>query len=103
MDQARERQRIAPIEAAESINEEIEPVQSRAEETMILERLTMVMERELTEEQRNVIVLRFQDEFSLKETAEIIGKNVNASRRSRTMVSKSCARSWAVCVGIYDV
>ena len=33
---------------------------------------------ELTEEQRNVIVLRYQEEFSLKETAEIIGKNVNA-------------------------
>ena len=36
------------------------------------------MKRELTEDQRNVIVLRFQEEFSLKETAEIVGKNVNA-------------------------
>jgi RNA polymerase sigma-70 factor (ECF subfamily) len=33
---------------------------------------------ELTEDQRNVIVLRFQEEFSLQETADIIGKNVNA-------------------------
>ena len=36
------------------------------------------MDRELTEEQRNVLVLRFQEDFSLKETAEIIGKNINA-------------------------
>ena len=36
------------------------------------------MDRELTEEQKNVIVLRYQEDFSLKETAEIVGKNVNA-------------------------
>ena len=78
VDQSRERQRIAPIEVAESVSEEMKPVQSRAEETMLLERLAMVMENELTGDQRDVIVLRFQEEFSLKETAEIIGKNMNA-------------------------
>jgi RNA polymerase sigma-70 factor (ECF subfamily) len=78
VDQSRERQRVAPIEVADSISEETEPVQARAEETMLLERISMAMEQELTEDQRNVIVLRFQEEFSLKETAEIIGKNVNA-------------------------
>ena len=45
---------------------------------MLLERVSMAMKNELTEDQRNVIVLRFQEEFTLKETAEIIGKNVNA-------------------------
>jgi RNA polymerase sigma-70 factor (ECF subfamily) len=45
---------------------------------MLLDTLSTAMTRELTEEQRNVIVLRYQEEFSLKETAEIIGKNVNA-------------------------
>ena len=45
---------------------------------MLLEKLSTTMERELTNEQRNVLVLRFQEEFSLKETAEIVGKNVNA-------------------------
>ena len=78
VDGARERQRIAPLEVAESVNAEREPVQSRAEEKMLLERVSMAMKNELTEDQRNVIVLRFQEEFTLKETAEIIGKNVNA-------------------------
>ncbi|MGB7875729.1 MAG: sigma-70 family RNA polymerase sigma factor [Anaerolineales bacterium] len=78
VDGARERQRIAPLEVADSVNQEMEPVQSRAEEKMLLERVSMAMKRELTEDQRNVIVLRFQEEFTLKETAEIIGKNVNA-------------------------
>lgn len=78
IDGARERQRIISLEAADSVNEEMEPVQSRAEEKMLLERVSMAMKHELTEDQRNVIILRFQEEFSLKETAEIIGKNVNA-------------------------
>jgi DNA-directed RNA polymerase specialized sigma subunit len=49
-----------------------------AEEIMLLEKLSTTIERELTNEQRNVLVLRFQDEFGLKETAEIAAKNVNA-------------------------
>lgn len=78
VDHARERQRIAPLEVADMIREETKPVQSLAEENMLLEKLSTAMERELTEEQRNVLVLRFQEDFSLKETAEIIGKNINA-------------------------
>ena len=78
VDESRERKRIAPLDVADTVREEAKPVQSRSEEKMLLEELAAVMERELTEEQRNVIVLRFQEDFSLKETAEIIGKNVNA-------------------------
>jgi len=78
VDHARERQRAAPIEVADTIQEEVQPVQSLAEEKMLLEELSTAMDRELTDDQKNVLVLRFQEEFSLKETAEIIGKNVNA-------------------------
>jgi RNA polymerase sigma-70 factor (ECF subfamily) len=78
VDESRERKRIAPLDVADTVREEAKPVQSLSEEKMLLEELAAVMERELTEEQRNVIVLRFQEDFSLKETAEIIGKNVNA-------------------------
>ena len=78
VDHARERRRTASLDMADSINDENKPVQSRAEEKMLLEKLSSVMERELTEDQRSVIVLRFQEDFSLKETAEILGKNVNA-------------------------
>ena len=78
VDQARERQRIAPLDVADTIRQESKPVQSLAEENMLLEKLSGAMERELTEDQRNVLVLRFQEDFSLKETAEIVGKNINA-------------------------
>jgi RNA polymerase sigma-70 factor, ECF subfamily len=78
VDYSRERQRITELGVAETIKQGSISVQSQAEDNFLLEKLAKVMERELTEEQRNVVILRFQEDFSLKETAEIIGKNVNA-------------------------
>ena len=78
VDRAREQQRTAPLDLADTVKEEMEPVHSRTEEKMLLEELSIAMERELTADQRNVIVLRFQEDFSLKETAAIIGKDINA-------------------------
>lgn len=78
VDDARERKQTAPLRLADSVKDEFEPIQSRVEEKILLEKLSTVMDRELTKDQKNVIVLRFQEDFSLKETAEIVGKNVNA-------------------------
>jgi len=78
VDQARERQRTAPLDVYDSTKADTESVPSQTEEKMLLDKLSATMERELTEEQRVVVVLRFQEDFSIKETAEIVGKNVNA-------------------------
>ncbi len=78
VDHARDRQRNAPLEVVDTFKEEKHPVQAQAEEKMLLETLATAMQHELTEDQRNVLILRFQEEFSLQETADIIGKNVNA-------------------------
>ena len=78
VDDARDRQRNAPLDVADTIIQETKPVQAQTEEKMLFENLATAMERELTEDQRNVLILRFQEDFSLKETADIIGKNVNA-------------------------
>ena len=43
----------------------------------MLEALVSALNTELTDEQRYVIILRFLEDFSLKETAEILGKDVN--------------------------
>ena len=53
------------------------PTQSQIEERVMMEALISAMNTELTEDQRHVIILRFLEDFSLKETAEIIGKEVN--------------------------
>ena len=78
IDHARDRIHTAPLEVGVSVNEEMEPVQSMVEEKLILEKHSIAMERNLTEEQRNLIVLRFQEDFSPTETAEIVGIKVNA-------------------------
>jgi len=78
VDDARNRQRVIALDDAEAVGEESKSVQTQAEEKMLFEKLSAAMKRVLTEDQRNVLILRFQEDFSLKETAEIIGKNVNA-------------------------
>jgi RNA polymerase sigma-70 factor, ECF subfamily len=53
------------------------PAQPRSEDRAIMETLLSTMNTELSEDQRIVVILRFLEDFSLKETAEIIGKDVN--------------------------
>ena len=52
-------------------------VQTQIDERVMMEALLSSMNTELSEDQRIVIILRFLEDFSLKETAEIIGKDVN--------------------------
>ena len=53
------------------------PAQAQIDERLMLEALLSNMNTELSEDQRIVILLRFLEDFTLKETAEIIGKDVN--------------------------
>jgi RNA polymerase sigma factor (sigma-70 family) len=43
----------------------------------MFEDIMRVIRHELTDDQRHVIILRFLEEFSLRETAAIIGKTVD--------------------------
>lgn len=78
VDDARNRQRTASLDVVDTLKEDKLPIQAQTEEKMLLQNLAIAMEREITEEQRNVLILRFQEDFSLQETADIIGKSVNA-------------------------
>jgi len=53
------------------------PWQSQSDERAAAATLLSAMNTELSTDQRLVIILRFLEDFSLKETAEIIGKNTN--------------------------
>lgn len=77
VDRSRAGKRVAPLEIAESAEGETKSIPAQAEEAMQIEALSAAMEH-LSDDQRNVVVLRFQEGFSLKETAKIVGKNVNA-------------------------
>ncbi len=92
VDHAREKQRTLPIDNAETKCEE-ESLPSRIEEQMLLEELTSAIQNDLTIEQKHVIILRFQENLSLRETADIMGKNINAikslQKRSISKLQKS--------------
>jgi RNA polymerase sigma-70 factor (ECF subfamily) len=79
VDRSRDNQHNAPLEVAANAYEggQFAPTQSQIEERVMMEALITAMQTELTEDQRHVIILRFLEDFSLKETAEIIGKEVN--------------------------
>lgn len=79
VDRSRDNQHNAPLEVAEGTFEkgQFTPTQTQIEERVMMEALITAMNTELTEDQRHVVILRFLEDFSLKETAEIIGKEVN--------------------------
>jgi len=79
VDRSRDNQHNAPLEVAMSAyaGGQFAPTQSQIEERVMMEALISAMNTDLTEDQRHVIILRFLEDFSLKETAEIIGKEVN--------------------------
>jgi RNA polymerase sigma-70 factor (ECF subfamily) len=79
VDRSRDNQHNAPLEVAVNsyAGGQFAPTQSQIEERVMMEALISAMNTELTEDQRHVIILRFLEDFSLKETAEIIGKEVN--------------------------
>lgn len=50
---------------------------SQQEDNELLDELQLAISRYLTEDQRNVIVLRFMEHFSLQEIADITAKDIN--------------------------
>jgi RNA polymerase sigma-70 factor (ECF subfamily) len=63
--------------AVRSLDKDKAAPESQIDERGMMEALLASMNTELSEDQRLVIVLRFLEDFSLKETAEVIGKDVN--------------------------
>jgi RNA polymerase sigma-70 factor (ECF subfamily) len=76
VDEARYAHRWAPIEVVGSTRTDGSSTSAIAEDRMLLEALLRAMMHDLTEDQRHVIILRFMEGFSIKETAAIIGKKV---------------------------
>lgn len=79
VDRARANQHTAPLEVAAEMRDKSQSISTQAqiEERVVMEALVSALNSELTEDQRHVIILRFLEDFSLRETAEIIGKEIN--------------------------
>lgn len=78
VDEARDSQRTAPLEAAVSLQQEAHYGFLNAEDKIMFKQILHAIRSELTDDQRHVIILRYLEEFSLHETAAILGKNVNS-------------------------
>jgi RNA polymerase sigma-70 factor (ECF subfamily) len=76
IDEARSSKRKAPLEAAAMLGGDAQPVFLRVEEQLAFKQILHAIQHELTADQRHVIVLRFLEQFSLRETAHIMGKTV---------------------------
>lgn len=78
VDRSRENHHDAPLEVVENREgRDASSTQNILEQRMLFQQIMSAMQTELTEDQRHVIVLRFLEEMSLKETAEILDKEVN--------------------------
>lgn len=76
IDAARYSHRSAPIEMADFIQYDAHSTSASFENRVLFETVRQAIQNDLTDDQRHVIILRFLEGFSLKETAVILGKEV---------------------------
>lgn len=75
VDETRYSKRRAPLEAVLH-RQDPRSAFLKLEDQMVFQEVLHVLQHELTSDQRHVIVLRFLEEFNLRETAAIVGKTV---------------------------
>jgi RNA polymerase sigma-70 factor (ECF subfamily) len=76
IDDVRYSQREAPLEVMEFLRQDGNTYLVNLENRMLLDAVIVAIKKHLTEDQRHVIILRFLEGFSLRETADIMGKEV---------------------------
>ncbi len=76
VDEARYSTHWAPIKAVDSTSSDGYSTSANAEDRVLLEAILQAIMNDLTQDQQQVLILRFMEGFSLKETAAIIGKKV---------------------------
>ena len=74
IDEVRDSQHQLPLELAISLRRD---AQLSLEDKLLLRQISLVIRSELTDDQRHVIVLRFLEGLSIRETAGILGKTVD--------------------------
>ena len=77
IDYGRSSSRTAPLEVVDSVRDDIRSASARLEDQAMFDVIFNGIRNDLTEDQRHVIVLRFLEDFSMKETAMILGKTVS--------------------------
>lgn len=76
VDNARYSHREAPLEVVDYSRQDGQTSLVNLENRMLFDAVIASIKNDLTEDQRHVIILRFLEGFSLRETADIMGKQV---------------------------
>ncbi|HLO31794.1 MAG TPA: sigma-70 family RNA polymerase sigma factor [Anaerolineales bacterium] len=76
IDEARHSHREAPLEVIDFLRYDGHSILLNLENRILFDAVIKAIKNDLTEDQRHVIILRFLEGFSLRETASIIGKEV---------------------------
>ena len=76
IDEARHSNREAPLEVVDFLRYDGYASVVNLENRMLFDAVIAAIRKNLTEDQRHVIILRFLEGFSLRETADILGKEV---------------------------
>jgi RNA polymerase sigma-70 factor, ECF subfamily len=77
VDEARSSQRRAPLDALASFSPDVRSGLLGFENHILFEKILDAIQHDLTENQRHVVILRFLEGFSLRDSAAILGKEVN--------------------------
>jgi RNA polymerase sigma-70 factor (ECF subfamily) len=77
VDEARYLRRKVPLEVADWLPQSSDSAYLHSEDRIMFEQIVNAIRQDLTDDQRHVIILRFLEEFSLRETAAIMGKTVD--------------------------
>jgi RNA polymerase sigma-70 factor, ECF subfamily len=76
IDKSRSNRREAPLETIDFARSDGFSALTSLEDRLLFDTVILAIKDQLTEDQRHVIILRFCEGFSLRETADIIGKEV---------------------------
>jgi RNA polymerase sigma-70 factor (ECF subfamily) len=76
VDDARYSHREVSLEEVDAFRHDNSSLYMNVENRMVFERVIVAIRKDLTKDQRHVVVLRFLEGFSLRETASIVGKDV---------------------------
>ena len=76
VDEGRSSRREAPLEAVDFLRQDRQSTLAKLENHMLFDAIIAAIKKDLTEDQRHVIILRFFEGFSLRETADIMRKEV---------------------------
>jgi RNA polymerase sigma-70 factor (ECF subfamily) len=74
IDEARYSRRRVPLDAADWLRQDANSTFPAVEDQILFKQILHAIENELTNDQRHVIILRFLEAFSIRETATILGK-----------------------------